>query len=206
MSQPRTPSRETRQFKVQELRLQRTDGGPTKITGHAAVFGVLSEDLGGFREQIQAGAFSDVLTNDVRALFNHDPNLILGRTVSGTLKLAEDPTGLAIEATIPDTSYARDLVISMERGDVDQMSFAFTVSREGEAWARDGTGPWIRTIKKVSRLYDVSPVTYAAYPQTDAALRSLESWQAHQDELRRLPLDAAARARRLRLAELGALR
>jgi HK97 family phage prohead protease len=170
---------ETRYILVKdmELRAKKKDGGATKIEGYAAVFNQLSEDLGGFREQIHAGAFSDVLTNDVRALLNHDPNLILGRTVAGTLNLAEDSRGLLAEITLPDTSVARDLVVSMERGDINQMSFSFTVTRDGQAWAKDGEGPWIRTIKKVARLYDVAPVTYPAYPQTEAALRSLEAWE-----------------------------
>lgn len=205
MSHPLLPTRETRVFGVQEIRVVvGAAGEPTKIVGHAAVFGQLSEDLGGFREQIQAGAFADVLTNDVRALVNHDSNLILGRTKSGTLRLAEDSTGLAAEIAIPDTSFARDLVVSMGRGDVTQMSFAFTVDPEGETWTRDGTGPWIRTITKVARLYDVSPVTYPAYPQTEAALRSLDVWQRAHTAPPAHQLDAEHRRMRLHLRSLEA--
>lgn len=204
MSHPLMPSRETRLFSAQEIRVVRADGQPAKIVGHAAVFGQLSEDLGGFREQIQVGAFADVLTNDVRALQNHDANFVLGRTTSGTLRLAEDATGLAVEILLPDTTFARDLVVSMERGDVSQMSFAFTVSADGESWQRDGTGPWVRTVTKVARLYDVSPVTYPAYPQTDAAVRSLEAWQRSHVAPPSHQLDADLRRRQLQLLELEA--
>ncbi len=201
MSHPTTPQVERRIAiaKGTELRVVRADGAPTRLVGHAAVFGQLSEDLGGFREQIAVGAFSDCLTNDVRCLINHDSNLVLGRTTARTLTLSEDLTGLAIDCPLPDTSYARDLAISMERGDISQMSFSFTVTREGEAWARDGSGPWIRTVKKCARLYDVSPVTYPAYPTTDAALRSLADWQKLHPEV---DYQAEARARRIRIRAL----
>lgn len=156
-----------------------TSGETPKIRGYAAVFNTLSEDLGGFREQLATGAFADALGNsDVRALINHDPNLVLGRSTSGTLTMREDAVGLYTELTPPDTQAARDLVELMKRGDVSQMSFAFTVAKEDQAWTRDGSGPWLRTIKKVSRLYDVSVVTYPAYPATSAAVRALEEVRA----------------------------
>lgn len=178
MPQPTTPDTERRAFVAQEFRISRADGQPLKIEGYAAVFNMLSEDLGGFREQLSAGAFSEVLNDDVRALFNHDGSYILGRTRAKTLRLWEDSKGLGTEIILPDTQVARDLAVSVDRGDVTQMSFQFTVTREGQAWAKDGDGPWIRTIKRVARLYDVSPVTFPAYPETEAALRSLKAYQA----------------------------
>ncbi|OAN53963.1 hypothetical protein A6A04_13420 [Paramagnetospirillum marisnigri] len=144
------------------------------------MFNQLSEDLGGFREQIAPGAFADaVKTDDVRALFNHDSNFILGRTVAKTLRLSEDARGLAVEIDPPDTQFARDLMVSMERGDVTQMSFGFSVRPGGQDWAKDDEGRTIRTLKKL-RLFDVSPVVFPAYPQTDIAVRELRSWQASQ--------------------------
>jgi HK97 family phage prohead protease len=164
-----------------DVRLDERSGEPPMIRGYAAVFNQLSEDLGGFREQLQTGAFADAIqASDVRALINHDSNLVLGRNKSATLRMFEDATGLGVEIAPPDTQAARDLIELMRRGDVNQMSFAFSVSKEDQSWARDGSGPWIRTIKKVARLYDVSVVTYPAYPQTSAAVRDL---QAHQDAL-----------------------
>lgn len=151
----------------------RSSGKAPRIRGYAAVFGRKSEDLGGFREQIAAGAFADAIgRDDVRALVNHDPNLVLGRNRSGTLIMREDANGLAVEITPPDTQAARDLVALMERGDVSQMSFAFSVSKEGQSWQRTQAG-WLRTIRKVSRLFDVSVVTLPAYPDASAAVRHL---------------------------------
>lgn len=171
-----------RRMLCREVRVD-TSGDKPAIRGYAAVFNTLSEDLGGFREQLQAGAFADAIaSSDVRALMNHDANLVLGRDRSGTLTMREDAVGLQVEISPPDTQYARDLLEVMKRGDVNQMSFAFTVGREDQQWTRDGTGPWIRTIKKISRLYDVSVVTYPAYPQTSAAVRALEDVQRHENE------------------------
>lgn len=168
-----------RRIQCKEVRLDDSTGKPS-IRGYAAVFNQLSEDLGGFREQLSTGAFSDAIGNsDVRALINHDPNLVLARNKSATLAMREDSTGLYVEITPPDTQAARDLIELMKRGDVNQMSFAFTVGREDQTWTRDGTGPWLRTIKKVQRLFDVSVVTYPAYPQTSAAVRALEDLQKH---------------------------
>jgi len=158
-----------------------------KVRGYAAVYGAESENLGGesYRmiETIEPGAFDDVLKDDVRALFNHDANLILARSKSGTgtLTLGTDERGLFYEFEAPDTQAGRDLMVSLQRGDVDQSSFAFTVSREGQKWeeeTRDGVTPARRTITKVSRLYDVSPVTYPAYPAASAALRCIEQMRA----------------------------
>ena len=132
------------------------------MTGHAAVFGELSEDLGGFREIIKVGAFDNVLDNDVRAFFNHDPNFLLARSSSGTLKLGVDKRGLKYSFDVPDTSAGRDLLVSMKRGDITQSSFAFTVDKD--SWTENKKGTEIRTIEKVGRLYDVSPVSIPAYP------------------------------------------
>ncbi len=170
---------ERRAFVVEGLKIEsRAEGGGSRLLGHAAVFGQLSEDLGGFREQVAAGAFAEAIEkDDVRALFNHDPNFVLGRNRSKTLRLAEDARGLAIEIDLPDTQTVRDLVAApIERGDVSQMSFGFSVRPGGQDWAKDDSGLTIRTLKRL-RLYDVSPVTFPAYPQTDIAVRELRAWQ-----------------------------
>ncbi len=201
---------EKRTFEVTGLVIEhRDDGNGGKrpvMRGHAAVFGQLSEDLGGFREQIAAGAFADAIkTDDVRALWNHNPDFVLGRNRAGTLSLSEDARGLAIEIDPPDTQWARDLLVSMQRGDVTQMSFGFSVRPNGQNWAKDDEGRVVRTLTKV-RLYDVSPVTYPAYQQTDIAARSMAQWQASQDIAAQFEADERARehearARRIRIAE-----
>jgi HK97 family phage prohead protease len=142
-----------------------------EFVGHAAVFDSLSENLGGFRETIKRGAFRNVLDQDVRLLVNHDPNMPLAR--GEALTLTEDPTGLQVRALIrSDLSYARDLRINLEEGNVTQMSFAFGSDVE-DAWTEDSDGVLIRTIRKFGSLFDVSPVTYPAYPATDAGLRAI---------------------------------
>jgi len=142
-----------------------------KIRGYAAVFNKMSDVLGGFREKIAPGAFKKTLKEaDVRALFNHDPNFVLGRTSSGTLALREDDKGLFMEIDPPDTAPARDLMTLIERGDVDQASFAFRVVKD--TWEHEESQTPTRTLNEVV-LYDVSPVTYPAYPQTSVDVRSL---------------------------------
>lgn len=161
-----------RRFAPTELRAARKDGAtmPT-IEGHAAVFDSLSVELWGFFEEIAPGAFADSIAagDDVRALFNHDPNYVLGRTRNGTLRLAEDEIGLRVEFEPPDTAQARDVVTLIERGDVSQMSFAFAVLEE--KWRIDDMERYVRRIVR-AKLYDVSPVTYPAYPATDVGVRA----------------------------------
>ena len=152
------------------------DEGGFELRGYAAVFDKLSEDLGGFREVIKRGAFKPPLKNgdDVRLLVNHNPDLLLARTASGTLKLDEDPTGLRVSADIADTQAGRDLRVLVDRGDMSQMSFAFRVLED--EWDVDEDDNLTRTITKVRELFDVSPVTYPAYPDTSLEQpRSLRS-------------------------------
>ncbi len=155
-----------------------TDGQPAHIIGHAAVYNRWSVDLGGFKERVLPGSFAKSLgVSDVRALFNHDANYILGRTKSGTLDLADEVKGLHFDATAPDTQTIRDLVLApIERGDVDQCSFSFSVREGGDVWREPKTlgGLWERDLTDLE-LYDVSPVTFPAYPQTDVAVRALLS-------------------------------
>lgn len=159
-----------RRFFKTELRMK-GEGENRQIIGHGAVFNQLSEDLGGFREMIMPGAFSDTLDDDVRSLFNHDRNLILGRTLSGTLTLSEDDTGLRYDVDPPKTSYANDLQESIGRGDVNQSSFGFAAMEE--SWRQpDDTEPLPTRILHKVRLFDVGPVTFPAYPTTSSEVRS----------------------------------
>lgn len=162
---------ERRNF-VTELRVAKRDGDDKPvIRGHGAVFDSLSENLGGFREKIDPGAFDGVMEDDVRALFNHNADHILGRSSAGTLKIGLDKRGLTYEIDPPDTQIARDLLISIERGDVRESSFGFTVGEDD--WEESEDGGFIRTIRAIKGLFDVSPVTYPAYPDTDVAKREL---------------------------------
>jgi hypothetical protein len=165
---------ERRNFSTGKLSVEeRAESQTNTIVGHAAVFNSRSQDLGGFVEQIATGAFDSVLEDDVRALFNHNQNFVLGRTVSKTLRLSVDEQGLRYEIDIPNTTVGKDLLESINRGDISQSSFGFIVGED--EWEKTDDGN-LRTITKVERLYDVSPVTYPAYPATDAAVRSMENW------------------------------
>jgi len=165
--------REYRNLAQAELRAK---SGGKGIEGYAAVFNQPSEDLGGFTEKIMPGAFSDCLSKDpdVRALFNHDPSLVLGRTTAKTLRLDEDDKGLHFDCDLPDTQPARDLMTSIGRGDISQCSFGFTVNKQkfSEEKQDDGEVALIRELHAVD-LFDVSPVTFPAYPQTSVDKRSL---------------------------------
>ena len=189
---------ERRAFVGEGLKIERRDDKMACLRGHAAVFNQLSEDLGGFREQIAPGAFTEALgSDDVRALFNHDPNFVLGRTAAKTLRLAEDSRGLAFECDVPDTQMVRDLVLApIDRGDISHMSFQFAVKPNGQDWAQDDEGRNVRTLKRV-KLFDVSPVTYPAYPQTDVALRELRSFIATQQPPAPVGTPNLVRARQL---------
>ena len=174
-----------------EIRATGGDDEMPQIVGHTAVFDVLSEIMWGFREKIALGAFAETIKDDdVRALFNHDSNYILGRNLSDTLSLKEDGTGLWIEVDPPDTIYARDLIQSIERGDVSGMSFGFRVITDSWNIVENED---IRTLEKI-KLYDVGPVTFPAYPQTDAAVRSYE--KAQKSGLLTRPTPRLTRARR----------
>jgi len=166
-------NREVRTFNVSEIRAVAEEGKPQKIVGHAANFNSLSADLGGFREMIAPGAFTSAIANsDVRALWNHDKNIVLGRNKSGTLRLSEDDQGLAFEIDMPDTQLVRDMVAApIARGDVSQCSFGFRTIKD--LWEKVN-GEVVRTLLEVE-LFDVSPVTYPAYNSTDVAMRSMES-------------------------------
>jgi HK97 family phage prohead protease len=178
-----------RRFTPGKVEVRAADGGaPSRICGYAAVFNspsnLLRSRQGDFIEVIEPGAFDDVMQDDVRALFNHDANFVLARSKNGTgtLTLAVDETGLRYEFEAPNTSYAADLLESIKRGDIDASSFAFELKPNGDAWEkRDGV--LTRTIKRggISRLYDVSPVTYPAYGDTEASVRSLEDFLKAQD-------------------------
>lgn len=166
------------EFRSYPVEIRVSDEENRRIVGHAAVFNSRSQLIAGlFQETILPGAFRDVLNDDVRALINHNPNYILGRTKSGTLRLSEDSTGLAVDITPPDTTYARDLLTSMNRGDIDQMSFSFKVGKD--RWYEED-GVVVREIIKIDKVYDVSPVTYPAYTETDVSARSLEAYENYR--------------------------
>lgn len=173
-----------RRFFSSEVRAEKReiDSGTTStiIEGYAAKFNKETVIGNWFREKISTGAFDDVLNDDVRCLFNHNPNYILARSQEGkgTLTLTVDEVGLKYSYETPDRQYARDLENAIEMGDVSQSSFAFDIGEQ--VWHEvDGELP-LRNIVKFSVLYDVAPVTYAAYSDTEVAKRSLGDFKGKE--------------------------
>ena len=149
----------------------REQGDGMNFSGYAAVFNSPSQPLP-FIETIKPGAFKRSLEtrNEVKMFVNHNSDQVLASSRAGTLQLSEDSKGLFAEATLPDTTYARDLVVLLKRGDVSSMSFGFTVPNGGDSW--DGNNK--RTLTEV-RLHEVSVVTgFPAYEQTTAQVRSID--------------------------------
>lgn len=201
MSRVTTTSPERRVLALADMEVRvSAEGEAPKITGYGAVFNSPSEvmsDMFGlpFREYVAPGAFTRTLKQgaDVRALLNHDPNYVLGRSKSGTLRLWEDSKGLGYEVSPPDTQWARDLLATMRRGDIDQSSFAFRTIKDRWGVGKDDAGNEIdeRWLLE-AQLYDVSPVTYPAYPEATSDVRSLLTAAGIDDAV----LVAMERARR----------
>ncbi|PEP84152.1 HK97 family phage prohead protease [Bacillus pseudomycoides] len=162
-------TKETRTFDITKLNTRdATEEKPPMITGYAAVFNSKTTIGGWFDEVIEPGAFARSLSEngDIRALFNHNWDNVLGRTKSGTLRLEEDERGLKFEIELPNTSVGRDLAESMSRGDINQCSFGFWITEEN--WDYN-VEPALRTIKEVE-LYEISVVSIPAYDDTEASL------------------------------------
>lgn len=183
---------ETRTFsapvEVRKANDQRT------VAGYAALFNSPAIIGGAFREIIAPGAFKDTLGDDIRALVDHDSGRVIGRSTVGTLRLSEDDKGLAVEIDLPDTTDGRDLAVSLQRGDISGMSFAFKVNSGGDSWDDTGDLP-TRTIHSMS-ITEVSAVAFPAYDDTSLALRSLETAK----EARKVIADQNARRAEARIA------
>lgn len=163
----------------------RSEADGQTIEGIAAVVNS-DTDLGWYTERIAPGAFDNVLKDDVAALFNHDPNFPLARTTAkdeGKLELFITKEGhLGYRYKSPNTSIGKDLAENIRTGIVQKSSFAFTIEEEEWKQHNDRNVPDVRTIKKIKRLYDVSPVTYPAYNDTSVAARSLEMFHKPGEE------------------------
>ena len=164
---------ETRRLTVNDFEVRQGPAGDgMSFSGYAAVFNSDSEPLP-FIERIMPGAFRKSLKsrNNIRMYLNHDSSMLLATSRAKTLRLMEDERGLKVEADLPDTTIGRDLSTLIKRGDVDSMSFGFSVPPKGDSWSDDGS---VRELKEV-RLYEVSVVTgFPAYQATSASVRSLD--------------------------------
>ena len=183
---------ERRSLEIKELRIHEpaVEGELPTLEGYASVFDSWSEELGGiepFREKVVRGAFSESIEqDDIRALFNHSPDFVLGRNKTGTLTLTEDERGLKVTIKPPDTRWAKDLLISVKRGDISQMSFGFVCQKD--SWSYDDSVD-VRELHKV-KLFDVSIVTYPAYPATECDVRAMVRSRIEERAVAAKELDA----------------
>lgn len=198
---------ERRHVELSEVRMKEKDDKKKAIVGYAAVFNSPSEMLyGSFREAIVPGAFvQSLMENDIRALFDHNSGYVLGRNKAGTLSLTEDERGLRVEIDPPDTQWAQDLMVSVERGDISQMSFGFNVRTE--EWQRQADGTELRILKNID-LQEVSIVAFPAYQQTSVNVRNLSDEALELAELLTKPtetLDAEQKERLKRSIERASI-
>lgn len=154
----------------------RAADGKNRLRGYAARFGSVY-DMGWFTEEVSRRAFENADLSDVRILFNHDSNQILGRTASGTARVGIDENGLWYEVDLPDSPMGENVRVAVERGDVTQSSWGFTLKKD--SWERR-EGKDHRVLETVDMVFDASPVTFPANPDTSVAKRSMDAWQAGQ--------------------------
>lgn len=160
-------------FPVEGVEIRRTDDGKATISGYAVMWEKKSLPImDSFREQVRAGAFlKSIEKNNIRALWNHNTDMVLGSTKSGSLRLTEDDKGLRFELDPADTQAGRDAVTTIERGDVDGMSFGFNVRKQ--EWDEADPKNILRTIVEAD-LREISPTPFPAYPQSRVTVRSVE--------------------------------
>jgi len=193
-----SPRIERRYLSEVEIRTEDPEDGSKHIAGTAAVFNKNSEGLW-YIERILPGTFRDsIKKDDVVALFNHDSNLVLGRKSAKTLVVEETKEGLEFDATLPETTIAKDLYISVDRGDVKGASFGFITLED--KWETEDEGETLVRILSKAQLIDVSPATFPAYPDTKIAARSRDQWL--EQEAAKSPWRREIARRRLELAEL----
>jgi HK97 family phage prohead protease len=202
---------ERRILTLEQGEIRAETGETPHLKGYAAKFGILT-DMGWFKEKIKAGAFDEVLKDsDARALKNHDPNLLLGRESSGTLRLESNSVGLKFEIDVPDTTTGRDTLEEVRRGDLAGCSFGFTVSED--AWMHKEGEKSERTILRIDRLFDVGPVTFPAYEDTTVVARSVQVLHdqrqiaaSESDLVERVTQDTAPAVKAANPAEVAKLR
>lgn len=137
----------------------------THIKGYAALFGS-RYDMGSYWEEVAPGAFDGADMTDIKCLFNHDINILLGRSTSKTLEVRVDNMGLYFRCLLPPTENGRDTGEGAKRADITQASWGFSIAKDGQRWSIAEDGRELRTITKIKRVYDVSPVTFPANPDT----------------------------------------
>jgi HK97 family phage prohead protease len=173
-------SPEKRYFDANVMVEQREGAESREVILRAAVFGKLSKRLSwGFVEKIEEGAFDGADMSDVVACLNHNKDILYARTGSGTLKLETDGEGLKGVFDAPATTAGNDLLVMVQRGDIRKASFEFIVDKD--RWVNDPEHGEMRIIEKFRKIYDISPVVFEAYPDTDVAKRSFEEYKKAEE-------------------------
>lgn len=173
---------EKRNLTTNQVEIREDEGGQRVLTGYAVKWEMKSVPMGyfqRFKEQFKRGAFTESLTNDdQKALWSHDTSKVLGRTKNGTLRLFEADLGLRFELDLPDTTLGDDAYKSIKRGDVDGVSFGFSMLKQ--EWDESDPDNVVRTVTK-AKLLEISPVAFPAYPDSQVAARSHDSYQEHME-------------------------
>jgi HK97 family phage prohead protease len=159
-------------FEASGLEIRKAADGKETLSGYAVKWDQLSKPIRGmFREKVASGAFTNSLKeNNIRGLWNHNSDFVLGSTGAGTMRCQEDKSGLAFEIDLGNQSFARDAAITISRGDVVNMSFGFNVKKQ--SWNESDSQNVVRTLEEVD-LQEISPCTFPAYPQSSVAIRSM---------------------------------
>lgn len=193
-------------FEAQELEIRKSQDGKNTLFGYAVRWDKLSVPIyGSFRERVRAGAFTESLkSNNIRALWNHNSDFVLGSTGGKTMSLREDDKGLFFEIDLPDTQIGRDAAITIQRGDVSGMSFGFNTRKQ--EWDETDPKKIIRTLIDVD-LREISPTPFPAYPQTKVGVRSvdddfMEFAEARKSEIQRNEIDSNVNLMNIRRRKL----
>ncbi len=195
-----------RRYFTTKVNMQKRAAGEessTVIEGMAALYNNITRIGNWFDEEILPGAFDEVMNDDVRCLFNHNPNFVLARSVNGkgTLNLELTKEGLKYSYNTPKRTYAQDLEDAIDSGDVSGSSFSFRIKEQ--IWTEREGDVELRQIVKFEKLYDVAPVTFPAYPDASVGKRGLEVFRTKEIEVKSedvVPFDENKRS--LREAEL----
>ncbi|MBM7607567.1 HK97 family phage prohead protease [Lysinibacillus composti] len=178
-----TTKTETRNLTTNDIEIRESEDGQRMISGYAVKWEMKSHTMGyfkRFKEQFKRGAFTESLTNDDQlALWSHDTSKVLGRTKNGTLRLFEDEIGLRFELDLPNNTLGNDTYETIKRGDVDGVSFGFAMQKQ--EWDENDVDNITRSILK-AKLFEISPVAFPAYPDSQVSARSYDPYKEHLEE------------------------
>lgn len=182
-NKPQVMELEKRGLISEGIEIREAENGSKTISGYAVKWEMKSQTMGywyRFKEQFKKGSFSDSLSaDDQRALWSHDTSQVLGRTKNSTLRLFEDDIGLRFELDLPPTTLGNDVFQTIKRGDVDGVSFGFKMIKE--EWDESDPENIVRSVIK-AKLFEISPVAFPAYPDSEVSARSYDPYKEYLDK------------------------